>query len=283
MKKIFAIVAMAVVALFSVNTLKAQMISDVNLEDYAKAKYGTKWMQAAMRVADETKLDQDGSYVITRTIQAPGMKKNDLFYEMADWFICNYQNSIQMADKEDGVIVARPYVSNVASSVSGWNAYKIDICPMVRVKVTDGQVRVTYTLKDYGVAEQTGGGNAAFAVACGVVATAAVAEAATAPREITVVEQHRHGHTTVVRRTYRPHYDYTLADALLISSLADKSAPRYDNDHKVWPITECYPYSGKDSHKRASSKAFVMATTYSQVIMNNIESALNQCQLAYND
>lgn len=282
MKKFFATAIVAIVAFFSAN---AQMISDTNVESYAQSQYGTKWTKAAMQVADENELDQDGSLTFTKTIKAPGMSKDDLYYEMADWFVCNYQNSIQMAEKADGVIVARPYISNLTSSASGWNEYKFDICPMIRVKVTDGQVDITYSLKDYGVVENNGGGHACTAVACGLLACAVVDAVTDVTTTTTVTETHyHHGHRhDVVRHIYHPHPHHAFEDALFVCAVADLATSHYDKDHTVWSINNCYPFCTKDSHKKASAKAFVMATTYSQVLMDNIEAAINQCQLAYRD
>lgn len=287
MKKIFAIVAIAIATLFSVNSLSAQMINSANAEDYAKAKYGRQWTNSAMQIADDIKLDRDGSISFNKTILAPGMSQSDLYYEMVDWFVCNYQNAIQMAEKSDGVIIARPYINNIATSSAGWNSYKIDICPLIRMKITDGQVNITYTLQDYGVAENTGGGNVATAVACGVVAGAIIDAATTPTRTTTTVVEHRGGHRhgyTYIERTYRPHPHRALEDALLIATVADlASSHRYDDGHTVWPISKCYPFADNDSHKKASAKAFVVATTYSQMLMDTIGDALQQCQLAYRD
>lgn len=42
----------------------------------------------------------------------------------------------------------------------------------------------------------------------------------------------------------------------------------------TWPIDECYPFAEKDRHKKASSKALVMAHAYSNVIMDKIEETV---------
>lgn len=278
MKKIFATIAVAAAALFTVN---AQTMRDFNAEDYAKAKYGTKWTQTAERVADEQELDQDGNLTYTKTIIAPGMSQQDLYYEVAEWFVDNYENSIQMADKEDGIIVARPYVSQMATAAFGWNEYTIDICPTVRVQVTDGQVEVTYTLQDYGVVEHAGGGNVSTAVACGLL-VGAVIDAASNPTTVTTTHYHHGHHHHVVKHVYRSHD--ALDDLLLTCALVDlATGSRYDRSHTVWSISNCYPFIGKDSHKKASAKAFVVATTYSQMVMDDIESAINQSLMAFHN
>jgi len=281
-------VAIAMATLFSANVVNAQMMNDVNLESYAKAQYGSKWTDAALVMSNDTELNADGGLTLTKTIEAPGMTKTDLYYEMAEWFICNYQNAIQLADKEDGIIIARPYVSDIAESSTGWNAYKIDICPTIRVKCEDGLVMVDYSLKDYGVATNVGGGTACAATVCGLAVAAVATDIALDSKHDhheTIIERHgHHGHTTIIERTYRPHHHHDLSDALLVACIADamSSNNKYDDAHTVWNINNCYPFVAKDSHKKASAKAFVMANTYSQVVMNNIEAAIGECQMAYN-
>ena len=41
-----------------------------------------------------------------------------------------------------------------------------------------------------------------------------------------------------------------------------------------WPLEKCYPFAEKDSHKKTSAKALVMAHAYSNVIMDKIEEAI---------
>lgn len=43
---------------------------------------------------------------------------------------------------------------------------------------------------------------------------------------------------------------------------------------QTWPIDQCFPFAAKDSHKKTSSKALVMAHAYSNVIMDKIEEAV---------
>ena len=41
-----------------------------------------------------------------------------------------------------------------------------------------------------------------------------------------------------------------------------------------WPVEKCFPFIEKDSHKKTSAKALVMAHAYSNVIMDKIEEAI---------
>ena len=57
--------------------------------------------------------------------------------------------------------------------------------------------------------------------------------------------------------------------------------PFHDLFAKHWTLANCYPFAAKDKHKKTSAKAFVMANVYSQVVMNNIEAAINECNEVY--
>lgn len=284
MKKFFAIASMVIMFFTSMNNADAQMLRDTNLEKYAKEQYGKKWLNAADEIGSMNLLSDNGEMVFTKTIEVPGLSKNDLFYEMANWFICNYDHAIELAEKEDGVIIARPYVENIASSCSGFNSYDIAIRPTLRADISDGLVKITYSLNGYNVKEEIGGGIGGAALVCGVAVAAVAADASHnhhGHKETTVIEHYgRHGHhTTIVERTYRPCRHHYVDDALLLACVANCS--KQDNGYNTtWSLSNCYPYAAKDSHKKASSKAFVMATTYSQLVMSNIETALDMCLMA---
>ncbi len=287
MKKFITTVAMTVALLSSAVSASAQMINHTNLEDYAKNTYGEKWDVAAQKAMSLHDLDAQGNIVYQKVIEAPELSKDDLYIEMANWFVCNYDNSLQFADKEQGVLIARPYLRDITSYKGGFNAYNISINPTVRAQVKDGKVLVTYTLGDYDVEEISGGGNTATAIAVGVAATAVTAAAIddhNASKHTTRHEYYnfgRHHHSFhVVERTYHPHTH--LSDAVLASCISTAMIKNQAKNAKTWAIANCYPFVSKDKHKKTSSKAYIMSNVYSEVVMNNIEAALNQCSLAYN-
>lgn len=43
---------------------------------------------------------------------------------------------------------------------------------------------------------------------------------------------------------------------------------------ETWTLDECYPFAQKDSHKKTSSKALIMAHAYSNVVMDKIEECV---------
>ena len=275
----------AAAIMFIMSTVaNAQMISQVDLEQYAKKQYGTSWAKAASKEAANVNLDRQGNIAFTKEIEAPFLTKDELYLEMANWFICNYDNSIQFADKEQGVLIARPYIQNIARSDGGFNAYDISICPTVRAQVLDGKIKVTYSLHDYSVVEEKGGGNTSAAFALGFAAlavTGAVLDATEPTHTTTYVDHHNYGrHTsTTIYREYRPRHAFE--DALLLSCIADAATSAPAKGSTTWSLSNCFPFASKDKHKKASSKAFIMANVYSQVVMDNIEAAIDECSMAY--
>ncbi len=284
MKKFVTTLAIAIAFIFSATGANAQMVSKTNLESYAEQQYGASWEKSAVDELRGSALDNNGNLVFKKEISASHLSKDELYYEMANWFIANYSNSIQFADKDQGLIIARPYIENIARHAGGFNAYDVSICPTIRAQVKDGKVDVTYTLGDYNVVVEKGGGNTAAGIGLGITAlavTEAVADASSSHNR-TYVEHHNYGHgysSTTVIRDYRPRT--TFSDALLVSCIADAALTSGPTKGDTWHIADCYPFVSKDSHKKTSSKAFVMANVYSQVVMNNIELALNECNSVY--
>lgn len=76
-----------------------------------------------------------------------------------------------------------------------------------------------------------------------------------------------------VRVTYSvPAYDVIeMAGGGIMGALAGTPGTRVD---QKWPLDQCYPFAKKDSHKKTSCKALVMANAYSNVIMDKIEETV---------
>ncbi len=73
-----------------------------------------------------------------------------------------------------------------------------------------------------------------------------------------------------VRVTYTlPYYDVSKKQGGGI--LGSSKAPVSD---QKWVLDECYPFAEKDSHKKTSSKALIMAHAYSNVVMDKIEECV---------
>lgn len=78
-----------------------------------------------------------------------------------------------------------------------------------------------------------------------------------------------------IRVTYTvPYYSVIkLIGAGIVGALGGNRTPPTRSDEN-WGIDTCYPFVAKDSHKKTSSKALVMAHAYSMVVMDKIEEAI---------
>ena len=78
-----------------------------------------------------------------------------------------------------------------------------------------------------------------------------------------------------VRITYSvPYYDVIrMVGGGWLSAFSDGSA-RPSRSDENWTLDNCFPFAEKDSHKKTSSKALVMAHAYSNVVMDKIEECI---------
>lgn len=75
---------------------------------------------------------------------------------------------------------------------------------------------------------------------------------------------------------------YTLANYDVVrtigggwmSVLDDAKTPPPPRSDEKWTVDSCFPFAYKDSHKKTSSKALVMAHAYSNVIIDKIEECV---------
>lgn len=78
-----------------------------------------------------------------------------------------------------------------------------------------------------------------------------------------------------VRVTYSvPFYDVKrLIGGGWMAALGGSNTPPTRSDEK-WTLDSCFPFAKKDSHKKTSCKALVMAHAYSNVVMDKIEECV---------
>ena len=78
-----------------------------------------------------------------------------------------------------------------------------------------------------------------------------------------------------VRVTYTvPYYDVVrMIGGGWMAALGGNQTPPSRSDEK-WTLDSCFPFAAKDSHKKTSCKALVMAHAYSNVVMDKIEECL---------
>jgi len=215
MRKILMLLALLVAGITSTS---AQILRAEELEEYAKEKYGEKWVDAAENLGSQLTLDKNNAITYTQVIQAEGKTRDQLYVMLNYWFTSSFNDGesvIQLNDKELGTIIAKGYVSGIATHAGGMSSYNVNLEPIIKCDIKEGKVRVTYTVPFYTVTRHVGGG--------------------------------------------------------WLGAMSGTVPARSD---EKWLLDECYPFAKKDSHKKTSCKALVMAHAYSNVIMDKIEEAI---------
>ena len=208
----------ALMSLFLCTTIDAQILRTDELEDYAKEKYGEKWVDAAENLGQQLQLDKNNGITYVQIIPAEGKTKDELYVLLNYWFTATFNDAnsvIKLNEKELGTIIAQGYVADIAQHAGGTNSYNVNIRPVIKCDIKDGRVRVTYTIPFYSVNVAVGGG--------------------------------------------------------WIGALGGTIPTRSDEN---WTLDTCFPFVKKDSHKKTSSKALVMAHAYSNVVMDKIEECI---------
>lgn len=153
---------MALVCLMTmVLSVNAQIIRTEELENYAKEKYGSKWVEAAENIASQVSLDKNNALTYTQVVEAQGKTKEQLYVLINYWYTNTFNSGkavIQLNDKDAGVIIGKGFLEGVAIHSGGVNSYKVNICPIIKTDIKDGKIRITYTVPFYNVDKLAGGG-----------------------------------------------------------------------------------------------------------------------------
>ena len=198
------------------SAVNAQILRAEELEEYAKEKYGEKWVDAAQNLAATLTLDKNNALTYTQVIEAPGKTKEQLYILLNYWYSATFSSGeavIQLNDKDAGVIIGKGFIESIASHTGGMNRYTVHLEPIIKTDIKDNKIRITYTVPFYTVVKHVGGGFWGN----------------------------------------------------------PNQAVRSDEN---WVLDKCFPFADKDSHKKTSSKAFVMAHAYSNVVIDKIEEAV---------
>lgn len=147
--------------MFAGTIANAQILRTEELEDYAKEKYGEKWVEAAQNLGSSLQLDKNNALIYVQVIEAPEKTKDQLYVLLNYWFSATFNDAnsvIQLNDKELGTIIAQGFTSSIAQHVGGMNAYNVNLKPVIKCDIKDNKVRVTYTVPFYSVVKAIGGG-----------------------------------------------------------------------------------------------------------------------------
>lgn len=113
----------------------AQTLSRKEVETYVINQYGKRWKDIALYLGEKDTLDKDNALTFEKTISVRGKSKNELFVDLNYWFLKTFSNassSIEMADKELGVFMAKGYLPGIAYHSGGYSSYCVNIRPLVR-------------------------------------------------------------------------------------------------------------------------------------------------------
>ncbi len=139
----------------------AQILRAEELENYAKEKYGKKWVDAATNLGSQLQLDKNNALTFSQIVPAEGKTKEQLYVMLNYWYTSTFNDAnsvINLNEKELGTIIAQGYVGSIAQHAGGTSTYDVSIKPVIKCDIKDGKVRVTYTVPFYSVVRMIGAG-----------------------------------------------------------------------------------------------------------------------------
>ena len=215
-------------------TVQAQVMKAVDLEKYAKEKYGDKWLDAAKNLAEGLTLDKNESLTYQQVIQAEGKTKEQLYVALNYWATATFKdhNAITLNDTEAGCIIISSTIPGIVEHMGTISKYTVSITPVIRLDIKEGRVRVTFTVQNYDILNDVSGGW--FGV--------------------------------------KPDGEKNKSYGDGKRKMDDKTnVSLYDEN---WEIARHYPFVEKDAQKRTCAKALVMTHAYSNAIIDKVEEAL---------
>lgn len=156
MKKVLWLIVCLMTMVMSVN---AQIIQTEELENYAKEKYGEKWVDAAANLAEDIQLDKNNSLTYVQVIDCGEKTKEQLYILLNYWVSSSFNDAnsvIQLNDKDSGVIICQGYCYGIAANMGGINTYVVSIKPIIKIDIKDKKIRVTYTVQNYEIERSNG-------------------------------------------------------------------------------------------------------------------------------
>lgn len=219
--------------------LLGQVMKAVDLEKYAKEKYGDKWLEAAKNLASGLTLDKNESLTYQEVIQAPGKSKQQLYVALNYWVTATFKDkqAITLNDKEAGCIILSSTIDGIADHTGTVNRYIVSITPIIRLDIKEEKVRVTYTVQNYDILKADDAGW------LGVL---------------------------IDNSDNRQSKQNVYSDGKRMKD--DKTDRRLFDEQ--WEIAKHYPFVEKDAKKRTCSKALVMTHAYSNAILDKVNEAI---------
>lgn len=144
-----------ITVLFSIGCITAhsQIISQQDLEAYADIG-NTSWSDMAKSLYSSHQLNELGELSISTIKEYNGQSRKQLYDKVLNWIISispNAKSTMQALDEDEGKIITRCYLPNIAKRTMGDNSYRVSIRPLLRFDFKEGRIRIIYTLQNYEV------------------------------------------------------------------------------------------------------------------------------------
>jgi hypothetical protein len=161
MKKLVVSLAFSAM-LISVN---AQIMTSKDFEVYDISQFDSNgdgkadYVEAALTIKELYGLDKSNSISRITILDSIPKTKTQLYVEVNNWFIHSFVNGesvIQLNEKEEGVIIGKGYVKNIASHVGFAMHADVHAWVIIRVDIKDTKIRITTTISEYKLDQGSG-------------------------------------------------------------------------------------------------------------------------------
>ncbi len=118
---------------------------------FGTLSYGQTAKEMLAEIEGKYELDDNGNVTIVKVIEAPELKKEEIYNRVLNYFTYNYvsgKSVIQTQDKENGLIVGKGVYNDVHIGMSIVTTY-VDAWHVLRVDIKDGRARIIISLTDY--------------------------------------------------------------------------------------------------------------------------------------
>lgn len=126
---------------------------------------GKEYMELADKLMAEYPLDQNKQISFTTIIESPNKTKDELFSMLNNWFVASFNSGksvIQMADKEQGIIIAKGYLSGVGSRIGFSKSVTVGEYIIIRLDIKDAKIRLISSIQEYYMDTSIGVGQVLF-------------------------------------------------------------------------------------------------------------------------
>lgn len=167
MKRLFLLALFIV----SMSVANAQIVTTQDVDNAIAELYGSQpkngkeYMILADRLVAEYPLDQNQQLSFTTIIQAPGKTKDELFIALNSWFVASFNSGksvVQMVDKEQGIILAKGYLSGVGESLGFMKSVVVGEYVVIRLDIKDEKIRLITSIQEYYMDTSAGVGQMLF-------------------------------------------------------------------------------------------------------------------------